>query len=79
MVRLLKDESLVALWQRFFGEKCRSDIETIALEYPEKRSIIVDYWDIDKFDPSLTEILINQPYKAVFNAETALNAVDVAA
>ena len=79
MVRLLKDESLVALWQRFFEEKCRSDIETIALEYPEKRSIIVDYWDIDKFDPSLTEILINQPYKAVFNAETALNAVDVAA
>jgi replicative DNA helicase Mcm len=79
MVRLLKDESLVALWQRFFGEKCRSDIETIALEYPEKRSIIVDYWDIDKFDPSLTELLINQPYKAVFNAETALNAVDVAA
>ena len=79
MVRLLKDESLVALWQRFFEEKCRTEIETITLEYPEKRSLVIDYWDVDKFDPSLTEILLNQPYKAVFNAEEALNAVDVAA
>ena len=79
MVRLLKDESLVALWQRFFEEQCRSDIETIALEYPERRSLVVDYWDVDKFDPSLTELLINQPYKTVFNAEEALNTIDVAA
>jgi len=79
MVRLLKDESLVASWQRFFEEQCRSNIETIALEYPEKRSLVVDYWDVDKADPSLTELLINQPYKTVFNAEEALNTIDVAA
>jgi len=79
MVRLLKDESLVASWQRFFEEQCRSNIETIALEYPEKRSLVVDYWDVDKADPNLTELLINQPYKTVFNAEEALNTIDVAA
>ena len=79
MVRLLKDESLVAQWQQFFEEKCRSEIETVALEYPENRSLVVDYWDIDKFDPNLSELIVNQPYKAVFNAEEALNSVDVAA
>jgi len=75
----LKDESLVASWQSFFEENCKSEIETIALEYPENRSLIVDYWDIDKADPKLTEMLINQPYKALFNAEEALKNIDVAA
>ncbi|GAG83708.1 unnamed protein product, partial [marine sediment metagenome] len=68
----LKDESLVAVWQSFFEENCKSEIDNIVLEYPENRSLIVDYWDIDKADPKLTEILINQPYKTIFNAEEAL-------
>jgi len=78
MVRLLKDQSLVAQWQKFFEEQCKSDIETVALAYPEKRSLYVDYWDIDKADPKLAELLINQPYKAVYNAEEALKNIDVA-
>jgi len=76
---LLKDESLVASWQSFFEENCKSEIETIALEYPENRSLIVDYWDIDKVYPTLTEMLINQPYKTFFNAKEALKNIDVAA
>ncbi|MEA2055240.1 MAG: minichromosome maintenance protein MCM [Candidatus Thermoplasmatota archaeon] len=78
-MKLLKDETLVAKWQRFFEENCKSAIETIALEYPEKRSLYVDYWDIDKADPELAELFINQPYKAIFNAEEALRNIDVAA
>ena len=78
MIRLLKDESLVASWENFFEDCCRSDIETTALSYPEKRSLNVDYWDIDKHDSKLTDLLINQPYKAVFNAEEALKSIDVA-
>ncbi|KAA0005907.1 MAG: minichromosome maintenance protein MCM, partial [Thermoplasmata archaeon] len=78
MVRLLKDESLVAQWQKFFEEYCKSDIETVALEYPEKRSLYVDYWKIDEADSRLAELLLNQPYKAIFNAEEALKNIDVA-
>jgi len=78
-VKLLKDESLVAQWQDFLEEHCKSDIENVALEYPEKRSLFVDYWDIDKADPKLAEMLINQPYKAIYNAEEALNNIEVAA
>jgi replicative DNA helicase Mcm len=78
MVKLLKDESLVAQWQKFFEENSKSDIETVALEYPEKRSLFVDYWDIDKADPKLAESLLEQPYKALYNAEEALKNIDVA-
>jgi replicative DNA helicase Mcm len=79
MVRLLKDESLTASWQSFFEDVCKADIETLATEYPEKRSLLVDYWAIDKADQKLAEILLQQPYKALFNAEEALKTIDVAA
>jgi len=49
------------------------------LSYPEKRSLFVNYWDIDKHDPKLSDLIINQPYKAIFNAEEALKSIDVAA
>ena len=78
MVRLLKDESLIAQWQRFFEEHCKSDIETVASQYPDKRSVFIDYWKIDEADSKLSELLLSQPYKAVFNAEVALGNIDVA-
>ncbi len=78
MARLLKDGTLFAIWKTFFEGHCKSKIETIALEYPENRSLIVDYWDIDKADPKLTETLINHSYKALFNAEEALKSIDIA-
>ena len=49
------------------------------MSYPEKRSLFVNYWDIDKYDPKLSDLIINQPYKAIFNAEEALKSIDVAA
>ena len=78
MVRLLKDESIVSQWQKFLEEHCKSDIETVALSYPDKRSLFVDYWKIDKLDPDLAEMVLTQPYKAFFNAEEALKNIDVA-
>jgi len=78
MARLLKDKTLIDTWTAFLEEHYKSEIESIALEYPEKRSLYFDYWDIDRVDPKLTEMLINQPYKAIFNAEEALENIDVA-
>lgn len=77
-MKLLKDESLISQWQKFFEDYCKSDIETIALEYPEKRSLYVNYWKIDEANPKLAEFLLEQPYKAIYNAEQALKNIDVA-
>ncbi|MCU0850624.1 MAG: minichromosome maintenance protein MCM [Candidatus Thermoplasmatota archaeon] len=79
MVRLVKDESLTAEWQDFFEDNCKAEIETVATAYPETRSLLLDYWDIDKADPKLAEMLLRQPFKALFNAEEALKIIEVAA
>lgn len=79
MVRLIKDESLAASWQSYFEDQCKADIENVAVEYPEKRSVYIDYWDLDKADPKLAETLLHQPFKAIYNAEEALKTIEVSA
>ena len=79
LVRLLKDESLVSQWQKFFEDHLKSDIETVSVEYPDKKSLFVDYWKIDELDSKLAETLLNQPYKSIFNAEEALKNIDATA
>jgi len=77
LVRLLKDESLVSKWQNFFEDNCKSDIETVSLEYPSKRSVFIDYWRIDEVESDLAELILTQPYKAIYNAQEALKNIDV--
>lgn len=71
-------ESLIERWERFFQEYCKDKIESAALLYPEKKSLLLDYWDIDKYDSELGEYLLDKPYRAIYAAEEALKKIDVA-
>jgi len=78
VVKLLKDENLVGKWLRFFEETYHGEIETIAVTYPETRSLYVDYWDIDKYNQELAEGLLAEPYRHIYNAQKALAEIDTA-
>ncbi|HEC81397.1 MAG TPA: minichromosome maintenance protein MCM, partial [Thermoplasmatales archaeon] len=78
MVYLLRDENLVGWWENFFMDYCRADIEDVALEYPQRRSLFLDYWKIDKADHEIAEMLLFDPSKVIFNGEVALSNMDVA-
>ena len=43
-------DALMEKWERFFQEQCKDKIESAALLYPEKKSVLLDYWDIDRYD-----------------------------
>ncbi len=70
-------KTLVEKWETLFTEYFKKEIEGIALSYPEKRSVIVDYWDIDRIDPELGEYLLEKPNNAFYAAEEALKKIDV--
>ena len=71
-------ESLIERWERFFQEYCKDKIESAALLYPEKKSLLLDYWDIDRYDSELGEYLLDKPYRSIYAAEEALKKIDVA-
>jgi replicative DNA helicase Mcm len=76
MVRLLKDDALYKSWLNFLEENYKSEIETLAVRWPEKRSLYIDYDVLDKKNPELAEGLLNEPYKHIYNAEETFNEID---
>jgi len=69
--------TLIEKWETLFKEYFKKEIENIALSYPEKRSVTLDYWDIDRIDTDLAEYLLEKPNNALYTAEEALKKIDV--
>ncbi len=63
-------------FEEFFQDRCTEKLETLAMEYPGKKSLIVDYKKLDEYDPELAESLIKDPYRVIDYAEKALEAQD---
>lgn len=76
MVRLLRDETLVTKWKTFFENGYKSQLETIATQYPANRSIQLDYIHVTKYDEELANHLLNNPYHTIFNAEQAIEDIE---
>ena len=50
-------ETVIEKWERFFYDYCKEEIDNAALLYPEKRSLLLDYWIIDTHDAEMAEYL----------------------
>ncbi|MEM3422613.1 MAG: minichromosome maintenance protein MCM [Candidatus Bilamarchaeaceae archaeon] len=64
--------SLVLLFTDFFKLYCEDDINQLILSYPDKKSLLVDYRNLERFDPELADRLIKQPEQVIAAAEEAL-------
>ncbi len=69
-------ESLVERWERLFQDYFKEEIESAALLYPDKKSLFLDYWDIDKHDSELGELLLEKPHHTLKAGEKALQSID---
>lgn len=76
MVRTLKDETLCAEWKLFLETYCKSDIETVALGYPTKHTLIIDFVTLDKANSKLADLLVSKPHRTLYNAEEAIKEIE---
>ncbi|MEM2935041.1 MAG: minichromosome maintenance protein MCM [Candidatus Thermoplasmatota archaeon] len=70
-------ESLIEKWERFFYDYYKEEIEEASLHYPEKKSFMLDYWKLDKYEPELAEYLLENPYRSIYCAEESLRRIDI--
>lgn len=77
MAATLSTQSLVAAWEQFLTDYYKVRIEEAALNYPEIRSVEVDYNDLDRRDPQLAQYLLDHPRASLQSAEDALKLVEV--
>ncbi|WP_429222929.1 minichromosome maintenance protein MCM [Methanobacterium oryzae] len=71
-----KSKTSVAKFEEFFSTKYK-DIVFEALEkYPDERSVVVDYLQLEMFDPDLADLLIEKPEEVIKAAQKAIKNID---
>lgn len=73
---MVKETSLMK-FERFFREHCIRDLYDIASAYPEKRSLIVDFQQLNRFDTELADELLGNPLELIPEAEEAVRHIDI--
>lgn len=67
----------VERFEEFYNLEYKSQIEKIIEGYPEKKSVIIDYKILEKFDPVLADELIDSPDSVIEAAETAIQNINI--
>ncbi len=77
MAATLSTQSLVSAWEQFLTDYYKLRIEEAALNYPETRSVDIDYNDLDRRDPNLAQYLLDHPRASIQSSEEALRLIEV--
>lgn len=71
------EEVLIRSWEEFLRKYYKARLNEVALEYPQNRSLVVSYWDLDRHSQTLAEHLLERPTNVLFAAQKAVPAIDV--
>ncbi|MFH1221661.1 MAG: minichromosome maintenance protein MCM [Candidatus Micrarchaeota archaeon] len=64
--------SFVSFFQDFYKLQYADKINELLVNYPDKRSLQLDYRELERFDPEMADRLIKMPEKLIKAAEEAL-------
>ena len=63
-------------WEDFLKRYCWDELVELSNYYPEKRSLLVKFTDMDLYDPNLADMVLESPDVAINAATRALRAID---
>ncbi len=69
--------SQVAIFNEFFTTIYKSNIDRLLLVYPTKKSLLIDYQDLEKFDPDIADALVKTPDIILKAAEEAIEELNL--
>ncbi len=64
--------SLALLFSDFFKSTYAEKINELLISYPERKSLFIDYRELERFDPETADRLIKEPEMVITSAEEAL-------
>jgi replicative DNA helicase Mcm len=70
-------EDSIEKFVQFFRKTYYNDLLSVAREYPDKKSVLVDYAILDKFDTELADALLNDPSETLKIAKDAISDLDL--
>ena len=73
---IIKSQTWISKFEEFFATLYKDDVFEILEQYPDKRSLIVDFQRLEIFDPDLADILIDKPEEVIEAAQIAIKNID---
>jgi replicative DNA helicase Mcm len=67
----------VAKWEEFLSSRYWDELLELADSYPDERSLMVKFTDIDRYDPEFAEQLLESPDQVLEAAQAALLEIDL--
>jgi len=69
------EETPLQKFEDFFRHHIKSELNRVAREYPNERSLVVQYSDLEKYDPDLADELLEKPEEYIAAAEQAIKNI----
>ncbi len=73
----VQDSQLAAKWDSFLQDYCKTQVQDVALNFPEKRSVEIQFNDLQLRDPDLADYLLHKPGHSLRIGAQMLQQVDV--
>jgi len=70
-------EDPVAKWEEFIRSRYWDELLELADSYPLRRSLVIKFPDVDRYDPEFADELLEKPEPILEAAETALLEIDL--
>ncbi len=71
-----KTKTSLAKFEEFFSTKYKDNVFEALEKYPDQRSVVVDYLDLEMFDPDLADLLIEKPEEVIRASQKAIKNID---
>ncbi len=72
-----KENPFISKFEQFFHLRYKKEIEKLASTYPEKKSLNIDFNELERFDFELAEELISNPDYLIDAAKEAVKSIDI--
>jgi replicative DNA helicase Mcm len=71
-----KTKPSVAKFEEFFSTKYKDTVFEALEKYPDERSVVVNYSELEMFDPDLADLLIEKPEEVIKASQKAIKNID---
>lgn len=71
-----KSKTSVAKFEEFFSTQYKDAVSETLEKYPDERSVVVNYLQLEMFDPDLADLLIEKPEEVIKAAQKAITNID---
>ncbi|MFH1663790.1 MAG: minichromosome maintenance protein MCM [archaeon] len=72
-----EENPFVSKFEQFFSQQYKKNIEKLAAVYPEKKSLEIDFKELEEFDFELADSLLDNPDYLIEAAEIAVKSIDI--